>query len=538
MTIAKRLMLLISVALAGLLLVGGAGMLQFKRMNNLVGVMTDESIPGLIAINNVSEAYRDMRTLILSFMAESDPDLRGGFKGKIEEARKNGQHAIDNYVALPTPDEDKAKVASLKAAFDKYLKAFNGTISKAETGSTDLAQAALYGEVMPAAAEIEKQLKASQEAKLKAQSSASEKLNKAYSNSIIVMLIVIIGGSALLLVFSAQLNRSISGPLGSMNRTVVSIGNSLDFTKRVPVSNTSDEVGQTVETFNKLLDTLQTSFGQISQGIRGVSGSANAIDGSAQQMQRSINTTSESASAMAAVVEQVTVMVNHVAERAADTESLAMKSGKIADDGAEIIEATVQNIDEIASSVKEAAAIIEALQQESSKISVMVTVIKEVADQTNLLALNAAIEAARAGEQGRGFAVVADEVRKLAERTSQSTQEISKLVGSISTASEQAVSGMKQAVTSVENGVVKAKEAGNAIGEIRSGSRTLVELVSDISHAIREQSAASSSMAGQVERVAEMSETASAEASHTTHAVSELRQLTNQMQDVVGRFRV
>jgi methyl-accepting chemotaxis protein len=217
---------------------------------------------------------------------------------------------------------------------------------------------------------------------------------------------------------------------------------------------------------------------------------------------------------------------------------MSRRSGEIASEGQAVIQDTVSEINGIAERVRDASEQIDQLARESANIGAVVNVIKEVADQTNLLALNAAIEAARAGEQGRGFAVVADEVRKLAERTSQSTQEIGALISTIQQGAEAAVSRMREVVGRVGQGVEKAGLAGGAIQQIRDGSGRVVDMVEDISLAIREQSTASLNISQQVERIAQMSEEASDAAGHTADAASQLQGLAKQMQVAVARYRV
>jgi len=167
-----------------------------------------------------------------------------------------------------------------------------------------------------------------------------------------------------------------------------------------------------------------------------------------------------------------------------------------------------------------------------------VTVIKEVADQTNLLALNAAIEAARAGEQGRGFAVVADEVRKLAERTSASTEDIGRIVGLITTGTDSAVRAMDEQVRSVQSSVTLAAEAGEAISRINAASQKVVTTVTEVSSALNEQSATSSEIARGIADIADMSGRNSESARAVDSSTRQLAQLSGQLRETVRRFRL
>ena len=227
-----------------------------------------------------------------------------------------------------------------------------------------------------------------------------------------------------------------------------------------------------------------------------------------------------------------------VAEAATIAYSTSQQTDLSAQRGAQVVQQTVEVMHQIAQQMQDASDGIEALDKQSQLISAILKTISGIADQTNLLALNAAIEAARAGEQGRGFAVVADEVRKLAERTTQSTQEIASTILEMQAGAQAAVHGIHAVVERVDEGVSRAEQANEAIQEIGEGSRKTVDMVGDISDAIREQSMASTAIAQQVEKIAQMSEENSAAAQSTSDTAGELAHLAQEMQQVVAQYRL
>jgi methyl-accepting chemotaxis protein len=288
----------------------------------------------------------------------------------------------------------------------------------------------------------------------------------------------------------------------------------------------------------EMQQTLRTMINEIVRGAEQLSSASEQLLHASEDVAARSRQQSESASAMAAAVEEMTVSIDQVAENAREAHTISVHAGDLSSKGAKVIQNAATEMHNISEAVQSSSAIIEDLGRQSDQITSIVNTIKEIADQTNLLALNAAIEAARAGEQGRGFAVVADEVRKLAERTTLSTAEIAGMVGKIQNGTRNAVSSMETGVVQAGKGVDLASQAGTSITEIRNGSVRVMEVVNSISDSIREQGTVSSEIAKNIERIAQMSEESASAIQHTTDAARHLQQLSSGLHNSVSRFKL
>ncbi|GAB4058079.1 methyl-accepting chemotaxis protein [Uliginosibacterium sediminicola] len=353
----------------------------------------------------------------------------------------------------------------------------------------------------------------------------------------IISLSVIIIGIAAIAGFGGMLVLQIRRTLSGVQDAVQRVERDRDFRVRVPVSG-HDELSLMGQSLNRLIESMHTALRQIGQSATEVAAKSRQMADTAHEVAHASGLQSESASGMAAAIEEMTVSISHIGDRAAEADQLSQRSGQLAHDGSQIIGETVKDINEIASTVHSTSERIHDVEAESDKISAVVAVIREVADQTNLLALNAAIEAARAGEQGRGFAVVADEVRKLAERTSNSTRQITGIIEGVRNGAKEAVRSMDVAVDRVTEGVSRAEDASRAIDSISGTSGKAVSMVGEITAAIREQSAASNSIAQQVERIAQMAEVSNHAASNSAVTARELDALAASMQKIVHTYQL
>ncbi|WP_373277229.1 methyl-accepting chemotaxis protein [Aquaspirillum serpens] len=285
-------------------------------------------------------------------------------------------------------------------------------------------------------------------------------------------------------------------------------------------------------------EALRQVLGEVRSGSEHVAQASLQLKESAAQINEATQNQSEAASTAAAAVEQLTVSIDQVNERADGTRTAAENSRQQSTQSSDVIRMAADSVQDIADTMQESVHLAQELAQSSEKIDVIVNVIRDIADQTNLLALNAAIEAARAGEQGRGFAVVADEVRKLAERTATSTAEIGKVIDSIRSGIDTMVDNMRNSERKVTSGVQMAQQARQAIDEITHNVGNVLDLVAGISQALREQTSASQLVAKNVEQIAQMSEENSAAVMQAAQATVDLQQLAKQLNQNISTFQL
>ena len=310
-----------------------------------------------------------------------------------------------------------------------------------------------------------------------------------------------------------------------------------DLTAHVTVQG-KDELSRVGLSFNQMASQFSHLISEVNASSEQVNQTANGLSTAAGQVAQGSRLQSEQAAAAANSVELLNAAFKEIAATSVDIVSAANNARELSSRGNKVVSSAVQGIEKVAKTVSESAVSISDLGQRSKQIGQILSVIKDIADQTNLLALNAAIEAARAGEQGRGFAVVADEVRKLAERTTSATAEISTMVGAIQKDTQQAVETMRQSSDDVRDGVALANEAGKALKDIRESVEHVVNMIGQIANSTRNQSEASESLTATVEEIARMAvETRSAN-EHAVSASEEMATRSHGLRSIISRFRL
>ncbi|MCB1955298.1 MAG: methyl-accepting chemotaxis protein [Rhodocyclaceae bacterium] len=339
------------------------------------------------------------------------------------------------------------------------------------------------------------------------------------------------------LVTFVVLPRTVVRPIDALTRRLDEIAEGgADLSRRLP-EDRRDEIGMLAASFNR----FQLSLGRLFSELRG---NAEQLAQGVEQLESRIRDVADQAESLAdlstanaASVEQITVSVSHIADNGSETESLARETGTLTRSAAGEIERISAHADDSAKRVRELAEVLAGLDQRSESINGIVGAIREIADQTNLLALNAAIEAARAGEQGRGFAVVADEVRKLAERTGGATLEISSMLSGMRNETQQAMDFMRVTEQTVQSSVALTGEARSKVAEIEAQVTEVAQRMTDVAASINEQRSATASMSQSTETITRQLQQADEALRQASQTTRELARIAAGTREQFARFR-
>ncbi|MGL4613918.1 MAG: methyl-accepting chemotaxis protein [Shewanella sp.] len=348
----------------------------------------------------------------------------------------------------------------------------------------------------------------------------------------IVVILFLILGSLLL-----AITRTISTAITHLRDSVESIERDSDLTRRIDIT-TQDELGFLANSFNSMLDKFHSSIQEVSKTSRQLAKSANDMSLVTAQSADSVQTQRHELDMVATAMNEMTATVVEVAKNAADAADAAQHTDNQSQAGLIVVNNTVNSIVGLASEIEHATAVVKNLDADSNQIGTILDVIKSIAQQTNLLALNAAIEAARAGEQGRGFAVVADEVRTLAGRTQTSTEEIQLMIEKLQGGAKQAVQVMLDSQQYADASVDQAKSAGEVLQSITDAVSTITDMNRQIATAAEEQSAVSEEINCNIVNINMAADETSQGAKRTSTESEKLAQMAQRLSDLVQTFRI
>ncbi len=353
-------------------------------------------------------------------------------------------------------------------------------------------------------------------------------------NKIIVVAVITAIISLLLALF---IGNSVTRPIKKFNETIREIEETNDLTKTIEIDS-DDEIGEMSKTFNKMIQ----KFLLVTCGIRDTSCNVEAASGGirvvSEKMTDGASRQLERSSQVATSATQMSTTIQNIAKNAAEMADSTKETTSIANEGKKVVDKTVDEVKLIEDKVTESSELVAKLGDRSKQIGAIINVINDIADQTNLLALNAAIEAARAGEQGRGFAVVADEVRKLAERTTSSTQEISDMINSMQSETGKVVTSMQESIELVKSGAELSTQAGDALNGIVSSIDSLQLMVQQIASATEEMTMAAGQISEDIDFIANISGETNGSACDVSTSSNELTMLASELKGGLRQFRL
>lgn len=537
MTIARKILLTIILSFLLIVASGGFALIKLVDLARIADRMAEDEIPAV----RYSSA---LRAEVLDFRNREAQLLIARAPGEIDETLNRQKNNVDNlkkfenqYQAVARRDQQRSLLAGYRQALDAYMKTGGELVRLLRAGEDDKAIAHFRSEQRQAFRALLPILDKIVEDSVTSSDQLRVQAAETRRSSVIQLVVVLILGAVLTAVMGWALHRGVVVPLDGMRKAVANILETRDFRQPLSIKG-QDEVAQTAAAVDRLTAAMRETLrgflmatDRLVEVVDDLARVAKKVtDGSVHE--------SEAAASMAACIEELTVSIQQVAENAQTLAQAAQDSDVAARDGGAIMEQTIDEIRQVGGGIRETAASIKLLEQSSGEITSIVQVIREVADQTNLLALNAAIEAARAGEQGRGFAVVADEVRKLAERTAMATQDIEAKIAAIKRDSETAGGQMTISVTRTASSMDHADGAVSAVGRIKAQVARVDSEVQAIAVALREQSHAGNEIAGRVSEVSKQSDENRRSAEQAASLSRTLADLATSLRDAASRYQV
>ncbi len=359
---------------------------------------------------------------------------------------------------------------------------------------------------------------------------------KTFATVFFISVLVFFAAVILPFVISIIMRAIILAPINKTIEVIESVARG-DLTKRIDVAS-KDEIGVMATNFNTLTEKLHSAITQVAKSSNDVSSAATDLDTAAEHMATGVEEAAMQVNSVAAASEEMSKTSSEIAHNCVMAARSSEKANASASAGEVIIQETIQVMNRINKRVQESAEIIRGLGARSDQIGEVVGLINDVADQTNLLALNAAIEAARAGEHGRGFAVVADEVRKLAERTSNATKEIRETIQSMQTETKKAVVSMKEGVNDVGQGTAEAAKSGDALKDILRQINTVTSEINQIAVASEEETATTDEIASSIQQISQVMHETAKRIQQNAEASAQLANLSQELQGMVGQFKI
>jgi len=515
------------------------GLISIIKLSNVTKISEDmgqnvmPSISILAKFGNSVDTYR--RSELQFYLKNSDADFKK-YSDRIVKMQEEIKATRQEFYKHSDTDNEKKLMAEFDAAWEGYVASAQKALDLIKIGNIADAQNQTRGDGKKLYDQANKVLKDLTAFNQDEAAKEVAKVNEAAAMARIWIIILIAIGIVVGVLLALAVARAISAPLRRLatDAGLVATG---DLGVQVLVES-HDEVGQMAESFEKMVNSLREMIGMLSDSSTQVSESSAEMQTNAMKMADGAELVAVQAITVATASEEMSATSSDIAQNCQMAAESAKRADQAAEHGSAVVESSIAVMHRIAERVQASATTVEELGKRSDQIGSIISTIEDIADQTNLLALNAAIEAARAGEQGRGFAVVADEVRALAERTTKATHEIGKMIKAIQLETRSAVSAMEEGVSEVEQGTEEAARSREALRRIQDEINAVNLQVQQIATAAEEQTATTSEISNNIHQITNVAQDTVEGARKTSSEAQHLLRLSEELQRMVGKFKL
>lgn len=530
-----------------LLMIGIAGYVGVVKIDGHVDEISGNRLPSIYNLEIINEAQTAVKAANSAMMIPGIPaDQVQRQKESIKDAFDRVDKAWKVYDPLPQTKEEAVLWKQFVPEWEQWKKDVQAFQAKSDeyrkTGSKESYEKMLQFGM----ANLTKSFRAAEETLgkiidlndkvAKEETAAASKVGDFLR---VFIIITIIAGLMAAVAIALFLTRNVTRQLGGDPAYVEEIASTVaagDLAIDVKTDNASSN--SVLAAMKTMVDNLRTLVSQVTQASASIASASVQLSATSDQIATGSEEVASQVGTVATASEEMAATSTSIAENCLQAAENAKSASESAESGSDVVRETISGMERISASVNETAQTVGSLGSRSDQIGEIVGTIEDIADQTNLLALNAAIEAARAGEQGRGFAVVADEVRALAERTTKATKEIGQMIKAIQAETQGAVSAMENMVSEVEGGIMAAAKSGEALESILSKIHETTQQVNQIATAAEQQTATTLEITSNINQITDVVHESAKGAGETSGAASQLARSAEELQEIVGRFRL